>query len=100
MFPTKSNPDNHKLYIYDLVKGPAANKCIIDIINHERTPDVISTPSTQLLMDLEHLKEENDVMKIHLSSEVNKLQEANKMLRKKIKTMEMSSMILECICLM
>ena len=52
--------------------------------------DVVSTPSTQLLMEIEHLKE-NDVMKIHLSSELNKLQEENKMLRKKIKTMETSS---------
>ena len=61
------------------------------ISTHHSNITVVSTPSLELMKEIEHLKEENDVMKCHLSAELNKLRHENKMLKDKIKSIEDSS---------
>ena len=47
-----------------------------------------ATPSAALLREIEHLKEENEVMTLHLNSELQKLQEENRVLKEKITLLE------------
>ena len=47
-----------------------------------------ATPSAALLREIEHLKEENEVMTLHLNSELQKLQEKNRVLKEKITLLE------------
>ena len=43
-----------------------------------------ATPSAALVREIEHLKEENEVMTLHLNSELQKLQEENRVLKEKL----------------
>ena len=61
----------------------------IEVQTHQST--IIQRPSSSLLREIDHLKEENEVMKVHLSNELKKLQNENMVLKEKIKALELTA---------
>ena len=47
----------------------------------------VDSPAPELLVEIEHLRQENECMKIHLSTELEKLREDNKQLHLQLREM-------------
>lgn len=57
-------------------------------IDMQQVPTV--TPGSEMLKEIEHLKQENDIMKLHINTQLQKLQEENRMLKEKVFELENS----------